>query len=62
LFQSATVTAPVRVIDFAMMYFDLLETCYRDRNMMMVVLKSDPALAPLRKHPRFISLLQRVGL
>lgn len=40
----------------------LLEAGYRERNRVMPFLKADPAFAPLRDDPRFISLLQRVGL
>jgi tetratricopeptide (TPR) repeat protein len=41
---------------------DLLETAYEERSGWMACLKVDPRLAPLRAEPRFIALLQRVGL
>ena len=41
---------------------DLLETAYEERSGWMAYLKVDPRLDPLSAEPRFIALLQRVGL
>lgn len=41
---------------------DLLETAYEERSGWMAYLKVDPRLDPLCAEPRFIALLQRVGL
>jgi eukaryotic-like serine/threonine-protein kinase len=41
--------------------FELLERVYADRSESVVWLKVDPSFEPLRKDPRFIALLKRVG-
>ncbi|HSS20958.1 MAG TPA: winged helix-turn-helix domain-containing protein [Pyrinomonadaceae bacterium] len=42
--------------------FSLLERAYEDRCEMMTWLKIDPSFDVIRKDPRFVSLLRRVGL
>ena len=42
--------------------FDALERAYEDRAWAMIWLKVDPRLDPLRDDPRFVNLLQRIGL
>jgi serine/threonine protein kinase/tetratricopeptide (TPR) repeat protein len=41
--------------------FDYLERVYADRSESIVWLKVDPSFDPLRRDPRFIALLKRVG-
>ena len=41
--------------------FDYLERVYADRSESMVWLKVDPSFEPLRKDPRFVALIKRVG-
>jgi TolB-like protein/Flp pilus assembly protein TadD len=41
---------------------DLLEKAYEERSGWIAYLKVDPRLDPLRAEPRFVTLLQRVGL
>jgi len=41
--------------------FDYLERVYADRSESIVWLKVDPSFEPLRKDPRFLALLKRVG-
>ncbi|MEK6374659.1 MAG: protein kinase [Acidobacteriota bacterium] len=41
--------------------FDYLERVYADRSESIVWLKVDPTFEPLRKDPRFVALIKRVG-
>jgi len=41
--------------------FDYLERVYADRSESIVWLKVDPSFEPLRKDPRFVALIKRVG-
>jgi adenylate cyclase len=41
---------------------DLFEKCYQERSQMILSLKADPRLTPLRADPRFIELLKKIGL
>jgi tetratricopeptide (TPR) repeat protein len=45
--------------DAAMRY---LEQAYEDRDDMLSLIKVDPIFAPLRRNPRFLTLLSKVGL
>ena len=42
--------------------FEWLESAYQEHDLNMAGLKTDPMLDNLREDPRFISLLQRIGL
>jgi adenylate cyclase len=39
---------------------DWLELGYKERDHSLVTIKADPAYDPLRRHPRFVSLLGRM--
>jgi TolB-like protein/Flp pilus assembly protein TadD len=42
--------------------FDWLEKAYRQRSDLLVYLKVDPRLDPIRSDPRFVDLMRRVGI
>jgi tetratricopeptide (TPR) repeat protein len=42
--------------------FQWLNVAYRDREVIMIRLKTDPWLEPLRSDPRFAELIKKVGL
>ena len=42
--------------------FEWLDKAYESRSEMLVWSKIDPMLDPIRTDPRFVDLLQRVGL
>ena len=42
--------------------FEKLERAFQDRKLMLILIKRNPRLDPLRNDPRFDSLLERIGL